>query len=468
MSSRLPSKRRILLATAGVLVAAVATFVGPWPTYGKRDVTTEPSFRRARAALTASAADSELTVTPGPLVAGWARRPLALPPGVPLAGYGDRRGQPSTGIRDELAIKALALGDGVDAVVVVSADLLIMPEELAWRVRAATAERLGLKPSAVLFGTSHTHSGPGGFAPGWAGKQFAGTYDPAWVDSLFATMIEAISEAWQSRGPARLAQGKTTVPEHVANRTRPAAAVDADLQLLRLEKAAGHSCIVVSYAAHATVLGADNTQASADYPGFLERAIERQTGAMAIYLAGAVGSMEPEPPPAPDAFGRAQAMGLALATRAAAAVAPLIAEDRVDVATAAAAFELPPFQVRVGRRLRLSPFLISALGPDRQTWIHGVRLGDAVLVGTPCDFSGELAVELKTWAAGLGVDLWLLSFNGDYMGYISPDRYYRTAARSGREGYEMYTMSWHGPQQGEIFTRLIRHLVGELAPPVVS
>ncbi len=453
--------RRFLLAAA-VVAAAVVTFVGPWPTYGERDVGAMPSFRQAVTELTASAARSKLTESPGRLQAGWAQRPLLPPAGIPLAGYGERQGRPSTGAHDPLDVEALVLGDGTDAVILVSIDLLIVPEELARRVRAAAGERLGLRPSAILFGSSHTHSAPGGFAPGWAGRQFAGRYDPEWVASLAGAVTEVIVEAWQELGPARIARGKTAVPEHVANRTRPGAAVDSDLQVLRLEKPGGASCIVVAYAAHATVIGAGNMEASGDYPGFLERAVEEQTGAMAMFLAGAVGSMEPEPPRGADAFARAESMGRALASRAIAVAAGESGADRLEVASAAAAFELPPFQVRLGSGLRLSPLLVRALGPDRLTWIHGVRLGDAVLIGTPADFSGELAVELKAWAAGLGVDLWLLSFNGDYVGYISPDRYYRSAPRSGPEGYEMYTMSWHGPQQGEIFTRLIRHLVEEL------
>lgn len=463
MKDRSRKRRRltILVASAGVL-ATVVTFVGPWPTYGERDIVASPGFRRALAAITTSAAESQLTAEPGRLIAGWARRALEPPPGVPLAGYGERQGRPSTGIHDQIAVEALVLSDGADAVAVVSIDLLIVPEELAWQVRTEAGERLGLRPSAILFATSHTHSGPGGFAPGWAGRQFAGEYDPAWVESLAETMTLTIANAWHDRGPAQLAHGKAAVPEYVANRTRPQAAVDTDLQLLRVDKADGRRCIVVSYAAHATVLDADNMEMSGDYPGFLERAIERQTGAFTIFLAGAMGSMEPEPPPATDAFARARAMGEALAERVVAAADPLIASGSVDVATAATAFELPPFQVRLSPGLRLSPVLVRALGPDRRTWIHGVRLGDVVLVGTPSDFSGELSVDLKAWADGLGVELWPLSFNGDYMGYVSPDRYYRSAARSGREGYEMYTMSWHGPQQGEIFTHLIRHLVQEL------
>ena len=71
---------------------------------------------------------------------------------------------------------------------------------------------------------------------------------------------------------------------------------------------------------------------------------------------------------------------------------------------------------------------------------------------------------LKSSARGSGADLWLLSFNGDYVGYISPDRYYETVSRSGKQGYEVWTMGWFGPQQGELLSRLAERVVSELMP----
>jgi len=72
----------------------------------------------------------------------------------------------------------------------------------------------------------------------------------------------------------------------------------------------------------------------------------------------------------------------------------------------------------------------------------------------PGDFSGESAIALREAASRHGAALWALGFNGDYAGYISPDRYYATARRDGTEGYEMYLMSWCGPNQEAYFAGL--------------
>ncbi len=455
-------KKRVRPILAALAVLTVV-FVGPWPTYGPTDLDELPAFRQALAAIDASAAASERTPAPGRLRAGWAARPLPIAPGTPLAGYGDRGGAPSTGVRDPLRVEALVLDDGADAVAIVATDLLIVPENVAGPVRAAVAERTPLSAADLLFGATHTHSGPGAFAPGWVGEQFAGAFDAATVTALVETFTESIVAAYGERAPARLARGTVRVPEHVRNRARDAP-VDSDLHFLRLVKDDGESCLVASYTAHATVLGADQTAASSDYPGALERALERRFGGLAIFLAGAVGSVAPVPgAPGGDDYQRAEALGEALAQRLAEGLAGSAAEERVDIASLGIPLEMPPLQVRITRRLRLSPFLVRGLGVNNGAWLQAVRLGDTVLVGTPSDFSGELALELKAWAAGRGVELQVLSFNGDYIGYVSPDRYYTTAGREGREGYEMYVMSWCGPQQGEFLVRLIQRAVEALA-----
>jgi len=118
---------------------------------------------------------------------------------------------------------------------------------------------------------------------------------------------------------------------------------------------------------------------------------------------------------------------------------------------------------RLGRWFRWSPFLVRRLGVEDEAWLSVVRLGDLALAGIPGDLSGEIAVNLKARARERGVELWVTSFDGAYVGHISPDHYYETASREGLEGYEMYTMSWGGPQQEELLSRLVG-TAGDLVP----
>jgi len=452
-------RKRSLLLLPLVGIGAFVLFLGPWPTYGPVDLAADEELGRALQAVGASASHSQRTTQPGRLSAGWAKSVLEPPEGTPLAGYGDREGRPATGTHDELAVRALVLHDGRDTVAVVSSDLLIVPENVAEEARTGIAERLGMASDAVLFNATHTHSGPGAFAPGWVGEMFAGEYEPGMVSLLAERIVDAVVRAHARLEPARLASGRLAAPEHVKNRTRPAD-VDPDLHYLLVEKDDGSRAVVVAYSAHATLLRAENMQWSAGYPGYLVRALERGGADLAFFLAGAVGSMGPVAPG--EGFAAAEVMGEDLAARVLSELDGLALAERLDVTSIGVPVTMPPLQVRLNRQLRLSPLLVRSLGVDNGAWIGGVRIGRTVLVGTPSDFSGELAGGLKDWAAQQGLDLWVLSFNGDYVGYVSPDRYYLTAQRGGKEGYEMYVMSWCGPQQGEFLSRLIRRTVEAL------
>jgi hypothetical protein len=385
--------------------------------------------------------------------------------GTPLAGYGDRKGKPSTGVHDEIFVKALAVSDGTDIAVIVGADMLIIPENVADMVRERVSKQTPLTANEILFNASHNHSGPGGFAPGFASKAFNGPYDPNIPDFLAKAFTEAIVEAYRTLEPAKVTYGGLDAPEYIRNRTRRDAPVDSELSYMIIEQEDGDGCFLVSYSAHPTVLGGDNMEFTGEYPGFLMRRITEKTGAEAIYLGGAVGSMSHRAPEADNAFDRCRAMGQALADKVIRDIASTrLFKDKVDVASIGIAFDLPPFQLRLNKNWRVSKFLFPILGIDSDGWMHAVRIGDVVLVGTPADYCGEISIDLKSRLQESVVDLWVLGFNGDYVGYISPDKYYYDKDEDGGYGYERGVMSWIGPDQEAFTISLIMHMIDALFP----
>ena len=457
-------KKKLSIAGAAVLVLASLTVlvVGPWPAYSARDITQAAFYQRNVGAIQASADRSVLQGPPLPLEAGWAKQPMTPPLGTPLAGYGNRKGEPSTGVHDELFVKALVLSDGNNRVVIVASDMLIVPPNLAGMVRERVADRTGIAADDILFNASHTHSGPGGWAPGFAGKQFSGGYDESVLEFLAQQFTEAIVEANANvTSGAALGTGSVEVDTYIRNRAREGA-TDSSLDFMVIEKHDGSLCYLVRYSAHSTVLGASNMEFSGDYPGYLERAIERETGGFAMFLAGAMGSMGVRSPGDERGFERAEAIGESLARHVLDNVMHVDLEDRVAIASVGVPLELPSFQLRLHRSWRLSPHVFGILGIDSDGWLHCVRIGDTYLVGMPADFSGEISVRMREWAAVQGLDLWVLSFNGDYIGYISPDAYYETAQKQGTEGYEMYVMSWVGPDQEKFFVTLAEEAIESL------
>jgi neutral ceramidase len=458
-------KRKILLLFAGTcatFVALVVTLVGPWPTY-KSGYADKAYYQRAIAAIGQRVPHISPASAPGRFQAGWSSCSLTPPVGTPLAGYGDRKGRPSSGVHDELYVKALAVSDGRDNAVIVGSDLLIVPENVAERVRVQVAERTALTAHDILFTASHNHSGPGAFAPGLASQLFNGPYDPNMPGFLADAFCAAIVAAFESLAPAKLTHGSVDVPEYIRNRERAHAPVDSELSFMLVEQDGGERCFVVSYSAHPTILGGSNMEFSGEYPGFLMRCIQQQTGAEAMYLGGAVGSMSHRAPAGADPFARSQAMGEALARKVleAAEQAPPF-QNEIDVASVGIPIQLPPYQMRINAKWRVSKFLLPILGVDTDAWMQALRIGDMVLVGTPADYCGEISVKLKSWAEERSNDLWVLSFNGDYVGYISPDAYYNDLEENGGLGYERGTMSWIGPDQEALSIGLIRTMVDVL------
>ena len=206
-----------------------------------------------------------------------------------------------------------------------------------------------------------------------------------------------------------------------------------------------------SFAAHATVLSGDMMEFSADYPGCWERAVEQATSGTALFLAGGVGSSSPVP--GTSGFVGAERMGRALAAAVLEQLPPTTLTNRIAFAMLGLEVSLPPLNVRVTDGIRLRPWLASDLLPVRKSClIQAFRLDDSIWVSTPCDFSAELALEVKDLLKARGFSAVVTSFNGDYIGYVIPLKYYHL------NGYEPRVMSFFGPNVPDYFEELIRTL----------
>lgn len=461
--------KRILKVVAILLVVVVVlfvTFIGPWPTYKDSHYKDSAYFSKALADITEHAKASDLTATPDRLQAGWAKRGINPGVGTPLAGYSGRNPKESTGARDEVECSALALSDGKDTVVLIGSDMLIIPPNLSEGVRARVAEDTGGKLSGddILFNASHTHCGPGGFGPGLASAFSAGSYDPKIPEFLIKQFSEAILEAYKNLAPAALAYGHLDAPEYIRNRAGRTE-TDSILNYMVVKHDDGKSAYVVRYSAHPTTFSSDQMEMSAEYPGELKRYIEAQTGQTAEYLGGAVGAMGPRAPEGGSASDRVKAMGEALAKKVLDATKPenLKFSDHLDIASVGVTLGMPQQQLRPIENkpgLRLSPFALGIAGVPKEGWISGVKVGDLLFMGMPCDFGGGISNKWRKWAEAQHLELWTHSFCSTYCGYFSPDEVYDNVPL----GYETGAMSWYGPNVEAYFTDLFHHTAQTLVP----
>ncbi|MBI4356068.1 MAG: neutral/alkaline non-lysosomal ceramidase N-terminal domain-containing protein [Candidatus Omnitrophica bacterium] len=373
----------------------------------------------------------------GEILVGASRVELTLPPNVPLAGYSKRHGRPSTGQRDPLYVRALVLQSETQSVVFVSAELLIIDDAL----RQEVERRLPSPPNLFLVAT-HTHSGPGAYGRRYLEKLSMGHYDARVFEAIAETIVRAVRDARQQLLP--LAEWQFGVMERSGanrNRLREGGPVDPEVLSVLFSSSRGPVAMLITFAAHPTVLGWKNRELSGDYPGYLMRACEQEAHAVCLFFPGAIADQGPVTEELPDRFERARRLGEQLAEAAMNTrwLTHRLAQPEhrgrfLDICTEHVA--LPPAQMRVGQWQL--PRWLGETFLDRTATITVVAVDSLRFIGVPGDLSSELGRQWKGWFWTQGYAPVLAGFANDYIGYILP------AAQYEADEYEAQMM-FNGP-----------------------
>lgn len=222
------------------------------------------------------------------LRAGVAQVALEPPLGGAMMGYGARVGG-ARGQRDPLFARALYLAEGSEFLWL-ELDVCLLAPAQADTVRRRVAERIGVPARRVLVACTHTHSGPetGLFAA------LAGAPTPPDAARLLDAAVEAAARARAAAGPARLGVGRAEA--HIGRNRRVAGGpLEPEVLVARIDHATeGPRAVVYIHGCHPTVLGHDNLDYSADWPGAASRAVEAALpGALGFFALGAHGDVDP-------------------------------------------------------------------------------------------------------------------------------------------------------------------------------
>ncbi|HEY5915357.1 MAG TPA: neutral/alkaline non-lysosomal ceramidase N-terminal domain-containing protein [Verrucomicrobiae bacterium] len=371
---------------------------------------------------------------------------------VPLAGYGDRKGRPAEGVHDDVWVKAVAIQVGEQRGVMIAADALIIPREVAEAAVDSIKNKFGLAREQIYLGATHTHCSLGAWGQGMVAEAFAGPFQPG-VRAWFASrIVAAAGAALADLKPASIGSGSFAAPELIRNRlVGQLGGADPQFSFLVLKQNPGRVCVLGSFSAHATVLSGKVMEFSADYPGYWQRAVEETTGGIAVFFAGGVGSHSPVP--GAGGFEGAERMGRSLADSVLGRLPQTALTNSIPFDVFGLNLALPELHVRLNDGLRLRPWLANRLLPVKDmTFVQAFRLSNTIWISTPCDFSGELAVGVKETLAGRGFGAVITSFNGDYIGYVVPGRYYHLG------GYEPRLMSFFGPTVPDYMDEWLRKI----------
>lgn len=380
---------------------------------------------------------------------GWAKTSLILNQNVPLAGYGAREGALAKGVRDSVWVRAVVLDNGRKKFAMLSADLLIIPVQVTRKLEKALLS-IGLSLDRTYMGATHTHCSLGAWDPSFVGELFAGTFDTTVVNHITNAIVQAISEASKNLKPAQVGFGQIAAPNFVYNRLVGDKGIeDPYLRMLKFKRSDNRSAVWLTYAAHATCFSDKQMYFSQDYPGELVKLLENQKNVdFAVYAAGAVGSHGPEGNKlADDAQVDFMAKGLYQKVTEVLDSIPMKTPQNIDMIRTRLYLREP--HLRLNSNIRSRPWVFKKIIGDFPAYLTALRIGETILLGTSCDFSGELVPEINT----LGNNIMVTSFNGGYVGYITKDEWYEL------DSYETRTMNWFGPYNGAYFVEMMSRMV---------
>jgi len=206
--------------------------------------------------------------------------------------------KPDEPVRDPILAKALIVEEDSHRAVLISLDLVMLPDSLVAEVRRSLQQQLGIDPSCVLLNASHNHH-------------------DAIAPDLAARVIRAVKQASEKMVPARVGVGSGSEDRITVNRRlrmkdgkhwtirratpSPKDAdvaglgpLDPQIGLLRVDTLDGKPlALVYNFAGHAYG-GVPGGGITADFPGFASRVIEAAwPGAVALFLQGAAGDVTP-------------------------------------------------------------------------------------------------------------------------------------------------------------------------------
>lgn len=368
---------------------------------------------------------------------------------VATAGYGKRRGRPYEAVHDSIFVRAMVISNGAAKVAIVSADLLIMPPTVTQALEKRLPD-IGFTIDNTYLAATHSHNSIGHWGEG-ATRFIYGVYEDSVVNFIVDGVISSIRSASEDLLPSRLKTGDIAVPGAVENRLIDGGNEDPYLRVIEIHRADSSKNVLVSYAAHATCLSQSTLALSRDYPGMLVDALEDEGYSFAMFLAGAVGSHKGSSPV--NNWDCMAWMADKVSQEFLSHRENLKPVQDTALVMQRVALSLSDPQVKISEDWKVRSWLFRTAFGEYDATLTVLRIGDIVMLGTPCDFSGEFMAPLDSLADSLGMQAIVTSFNGGYIGYMTPGAYYDV------DHYETQLMNWYAPGTGDFIEQSLEKLM---------
>lgn len=210
-----------------------------------------------------------MTATAAAYMVGCSRAEITPALSVPYLGFSPRHCA-FEGVHDPLHVRAVSVSDGTNRVIVISADLIGIDNQVLGpgrhftaELRARIQEQTGVPPDAVMLACAHIHSTPDtlNFRPL---RDAPGAVE--WLEALSATAVRCAAEAVAAELPARCRLATRSVTGWTHNR-RDDPCTDDLLSILSFDPIADNRRVVlVHFTCHPVILQVQPL-VSGDYVG---------------------------------------------------------------------------------------------------------------------------------------------------------------------------------------------------------
>ena len=392
--------------------------------------------------------------TQGQLLASAVQVDITPPVGHGFDGYAARAGK-SLGVHDPLLGQLLFLRSGDKQIALIALDLIGVSLEFTRKVRAGIEQAVGIPLDCTLIACSHTHSSAAGFMP--LNPGITTTIDLELQEVVARQLIGAAIWAENQLQPAALGFGRGKVEGVGLNRNDPEQPIDSEVTVVRIDAASGQPlAVIMNYGCHPTVLGYQNLQYSADYPGAARSTLRKvYPDTIFMYTNGASGDISSRFTRREQSFNEVERMGRILAGEVLkvmqtittqsvqtleSQLVPVELKFRTFPGRAEALQELDHFKQELevlkashaphGEIRKAVTRVEGAAGQalmakelegrsGNKSQLHLVKIGDLALVGLPGEPFTRSVLEIKQGSPY--VNTAVLSYANDYQGYF-PDR----------------------------------------------
>jgi len=370
---------------------------------------------------------------------------------MPLAGYAPR--DHFDKVHDSIYVRILGVDNGSVQCFIVSVDLLLFPPALKSKIEA----KVTTKNRFLYFTASHAHSSLGAWNDTVIGNLILGKYNERWVDSLASKIVSAMEEISENMKPSSFNYFEADATEYVENRIDSEKGdVDGIVRGFKIARDDGSKALFATYSAHPTNISHLSLELSGDYPNALVKKAENNGYNFAMFGAGMVGShrvkwMEEKE------FVMCDSVAARLFRKIQGSKENTFVAS--EISTGVFPIQYGASQLHVLQKFKVRDWVFRGLFTQLKGEIDYLKIGNIVMLGMPCDFSGEIFTHdgLGKAATLKNEKLLITSFNGDYVGYITYDSHYGHS-----EQEEVMAMNWVGPFYGDYYSKLVKKILEKL------